>query len=100
MSDEGIAEPQADRPAVPWTKQFRRKARSTLPTPEQLRRQDAVLRSAWRNLRESGPVIAFLHSHNDRLGGQPLHVAIGSDEGLLRVEGLLDQIGQGLARRL
>ena len=100
MSDSKAAENQTGRPTVPRTKQFRRKPSSTLPTPEQLRRQDAALRSAWQNLRESGPVITFLNSHNERLGGQPLHIAIGSDAGLLRVEVLLDEIGQGLAPRL
>jgi len=44
-------------------------------------------------------VIAFLNSHNERLGGQPLHLALQSDEGLLRVEDLLDEIGRVLARR-
>ena len=70
-----------------------------LPTPEQLRRQDAVLRCAWRNLGESGPVIAFLNSHNEHLGGQPLYVALQSDEGLLSVEALLGEIGIGEAGR-
>jgi hypothetical protein len=93
MSDGKPAEQQADRPAVPWTKRFRRKIPSTLPTPEQLRRQDAVLRCAWTNLGESGPVIAFLNTHNELLGGQPLYLALESDEGLLRVEGLLGEIG-------
>lgn len=99
MSDDKSAEPQAERPATPWTKRFRRKAPSILPTPEQLRRQDAVLRSAWRSLGESGPVIAFLNSHNERLGGRPLYLALESDEGLLRVEGLLGETGQDPARR-
>jgi hypothetical protein len=85
-------QPQAGRPAAPWTKSFRRKAPSTLPTPDQLRRQDAVLRSAWRSLGESGPVIAFLNTHNELLGGRPLYLALESDEGLLRVEGLLGEI--------
>lgn len=94
MSNGRPAESQADRPAVSWTKRFRRKVPSTLPTPEQLRRQDALLRSAWRSLGESGRVIAFLNSHNEPLGGQPLFVALESDEGLLRVERLLGEIGK------
>lgn len=97
MSNDEAAEPRADRPAASWTKQFRRKARSALPTPEQLRRQEAVLRCAWSNLGESGRVIAFLNSHNERLGRRPLHLALESDEGLLRVEGLLGEIGEGLS---
>jgi hypothetical protein len=42
----------------------------------------------------------FLNSHNERLVGQPLYVALESDEGLLRVEGLLGEIGEDLARRV
>jgi hypothetical protein len=93
MSYGKPAEQQADRPTVPWTKPFRRKIPSKLPTREQLRRQDAVLRCAWANLGESAPVIAFLNTHNELLGGQPLLLALESDEGLLRVEGLLGEIG-------
>ena len=98
MSDGKPAESIADRPAVSWTKRFRRKVPSTLPTPDQLRRQDALLRCAWHNLGESGPVIAFLNGHNDDLGGQPLLLALESDEGLLRVEGLLGEIGNEAGR--
>jgi hypothetical protein len=87
------ADPPADRSPVPWTRRFRRKTSSPLPTIDQLRRQDAVLQCAWRSLGESAPVIAFLNSHNERLGGQPLYLALESDEGLLRVEELLGEIG-------
>jgi hypothetical protein len=93
MSEPAPPEPKAARPGTPWTKRFRRKAPSTLPTPDQLRRQDALLRSAWRSLGESGPVVAFLNTHNEHLDGQPLLLALESDEGLLRVEGLLGELG-------
>jgi len=83
---------QADIKAVPWTQKFRRKAPSVLPTEQQLRRQDSVLRCAWRNFGESGPAIAFLNAHNERLDGQPLLLALHRDEGLLRVEGLLGEM--------
>lgn len=82
----------ADRRPVSWTKTFRRKAPSVLPTQEQLRRQGSVLRCAWQSLGESGSVVAFLNTHNDQLGGQPLHLALESDEGLSRVEGVLEEI--------
>ena len=36
-------------------------------------------------------MIAFLTSRHDELGVQPLHLAIESDEGLGRVERLLQQ---------
>jgi len=37
-------------------------------------------------------MIAFLNSRHDALEGQPLHLAIESDEGLARVERLLRQL--------
>ena len=65
-----------------------------MPTADQLRRQDAVLRCAWTRLGQSGTVIAFLNTHNEHLGDQPLRLAVESDEGLLRVEGLLGEMGE------
>lgn len=47
---------------------------------------------AWRHFGEPGPVIAFLNTPNVALEGQPLHLAIESDEGLGRVEDLLKQM--------
>jgi hypothetical protein len=82
----------ADRKAAPWTKRFRKSAPSARPSPEQLRRQDSVLQCAWRSLGTSGPVIAFLNTHNEQLGRLPLHLALESDEGLMRVERLLGEI--------
>ena len=93
VSEPAPTEPQPTRRPVWSTKRSRRKAQSTLPTPEQLRRQNALLRCAWRNLGESAPVIAFLNSHNEHLGGQPLCLALESEEGLMRVEGLLGKMG-------
>jgi hypothetical protein len=92
MNRRAPVDSQAESKAVPWTQKFRRNSPSVLPTREQLRRQDSVLRCAWRSLGESGPVIAFLNTHNEELGGQPLFLALESDEGLLRVEGLLGEI--------
>jgi hypothetical protein len=43
-------------------------------------------------LGEVGSVIAFLNTDNKHLGGKPLHLALDSDEGLLRVERLLGEI--------
>ena len=43
-------------------------------------------------------MITFLNSHNELLCGQPLYLALESDEGLLRVEDLLGEIGRGLDR--
>ena len=97
MRPAAPVEPKGERATIPWTKQFRRKLPSTLLSPDQLRRQDVVFRCAWRSLGESGPVIAFLNGHNERLGGQPLLLALESDEGLARVERLLGEVADSLS---
>jgi len=71
---------------------FRRNSRVALPTPEQSRGQASAVQSAWRPLGEPGPVIAFLNTPHPGVEGQPLHLAIESDEGLARVEALLKQM--------
>ena len=69
------------------------KARAShTPFTDRLRRQNDGLPCAWRNLIEAAPVISFLNTHHESLGGQPLHVAIDSDEGLLRIEQLLGEL--------
>lgn len=71
---------------------FRRSNRFPLPTPDQSRRQANVVQSAWSHFGEPGPVIAFLNTRHSALEGQPLHLAIESDEGLERVQALLSQM--------
>jgi hypothetical protein len=71
---------------------FRKRSKSPQPTPDQSRRQNDVVQSTWRHFGEAGPVIAFLNTRHEALGGQPLHLAIESDEGLERVETLLDRM--------
>jgi hypothetical protein len=83
-------EPEA-KPAARRGMAFR-KSRIALPTPEQSRRQASVVQSAWRHFGEPGPVIAFLNTPHPVVEGQPLHLAIESDEGLARVEALLNQM--------
>ena len=92
MSEDRPAEASASDQPERRTRSFRRYRPAVPLSPDQLRRQDAVLQSAWRNLSAAGPVIAFLNSHNESLGAQPLHLALESDEGLLRVETLLGEI--------
>ena len=74
------------------TKIFRRYSDVPRLTPEQTRRQSDVLRFAWRHFGAPGPVIAFLNSPHVQLNGQPLHLAVESDEGLMRVERLLEEM--------
>jgi uncharacterized protein (DUF2384 family) len=84
-------EPEA-RPVARRGMAFRKNSRIALPTPEQSRRQASVVQSAWRHFGEPGPVIAFLNTPHAVVEGQPLHLAIESDEGLARVEALLKQM--------
>jgi len=71
---------------------FRKYSKKPLPTPDETRRQSNVVQSAWRHFGEPGPVIAFLNSRHEGLQGQPLRLAIESDEGLARVETLLSRM--------
>jgi hypothetical protein len=71
---------------------FRKYSKKPLPTPDEARRQSHVVQSAWRHFGEPGPVIAFLNARHEDLQGQPLHLAIESDEGLARVETLLSRM--------
>ena len=98
VSHSSASDLHAERRAVPVTQRFRKRVPAARPAPEQLRRQDALLKCAWSTLRESAPVIAFLNSHNEQLGGQPLHLALESDEGLRRVEARLRTIAIGTTR--
>jgi hypothetical protein len=80
------------KPAARRGMAFRKNCRTAVPTPEQSRRQASVVQSAWRHFGEPGPVIAFLNTLHPVVEGQPLHLAIESDEGLARVEALLKQM--------
>ena len=71
---------------------FRKNSKRPLPTPDEARRQNHVVQLAWRHFCEPGPVIAFLNARHEGLEGQPLHLAIESDEGLARVETLLTRM--------
>jgi hypothetical protein len=71
---------------------FRKRSKAPLPTPQESRRQNSVVRSAWLHFGEAAPVIAFLNTRHDALDGQPLQLAIQSDAGLERVETLLGQL--------
>ena len=80
------------KPASRRNMSFIKRSKFELPTADQARRQSGVIQSAWRHFREPGPVIAFLNTRHAGLEGQPLHLAIDSDEGLRRVETLLEQM--------
>jgi uncharacterized protein (DUF2384 family) len=71
---------------------FRKSRKGPLPTPDEARRQSHVVQSAWRHFGERGAAMAFLNNPHAVLEGQPLHLAIESDEGLARVETLLNEM--------
>ena len=76
----------AGRPTV-----FRKRRFAPPQAPDQARRQAELVQSAWRHFREAAPMIAFLNTHDRELDAQPLSLAIESDDGLARVEELLQQ---------
>jgi hypothetical protein len=90
-SPDRTDQPEAD-PGVRRTTVFRKRSNAPRQTPQQSRRQSDVVQSAWRHFRESAPMIAFLNTRHDALDAQPLHLAIESDEGLMRVERLLEEM--------
>ncbi|HVH48596.1 MAG TPA: antitoxin Xre/MbcA/ParS toxin-binding domain-containing protein [Sphingomicrobium sp.] len=84
---------QAKGDERPRARQFRKASSGPRLSREQSRRQNDVLHSAWRHFGVSGPMIVFLNAQNDRLeGGQPLHLALESEDGLQRVERLLGEM--------
>lgn len=92
-----MSEPERiEQPAVnsrrPRNMAFRKRRNSPLPTPDQSRRQNELIQSAWRHFGEAAPMIAFLNSRHAVLEGQPLQLAIESDDGLERVEQLLKEL--------
>jgi uncharacterized protein (DUF2384 family) len=92
MSAPQTADDSATGPAPRRGMTFRKYSKKPLPTPDEARRQSHVVQSAWRHFGEPGPVIAFLNTRHEGLEGQPLHLAIESDEGLTRVETLLSRM--------
>lgn len=92
MSGPENADDPATVPAPRRGMSFRKYSKKPLPTPDEARRQSHVVQSAWRHFGEPGPVIAFLNTRHEGLEGQPLNLAIGSDDGLARVETLLNRM--------
>ena len=87
----GIDVPAA-KPQGPRRMAFRKRGNSPRPTPDQSRRQSELIRSAWSHFGEAAPIIAFLNTRHAALDGQPLQLAIESDEGFERVERLMRQL--------
>lgn len=80
MSGSELVDQADGKPLRRQGMKFRQRSNGAPPTPDQARRQSDIVRSAWRHFREAAPMIAFLNSRHDALEGQPLHLAIESDE--------------------
>lgn len=88
-------EPQAK----PRTAQvFRKREPIVRFTMDQARRQNELIRAAWDSLKSKDAVIAFLNTHNERLGGEPLGLAMASDDGLLSAARLLEELRMASAK--
>lgn len=92
MTEPAAVDLPPGNPRRPRAMAFRKRRTGPLPTPDQSRRQSDLLQSAWRHFGEAAPMIAFLNTRDASLDGQPLQLAIESDEGLERVEQLLRQL--------
>jgi hypothetical protein len=88
---EQVDQQAADRPRR-QSIAFRKRRNAPVSTPDQSRRQSELVQAAWRHYREAAPMIAFLNTRHEALQGQPLHLAIESDDGLARVQRLLEQL--------
>jgi hypothetical protein len=80
------------KPRSMQTRTFRKYQQTVRITPDESKRQSDLLRCTWDNLGSKTAVIAFLNTHNDALGGQPLSVALRSEAGLMSARRLLQQM--------
>jgi hypothetical protein len=80
------------------TRSFRKYVPSVRFTALQAQRQNELIRSAWKSLASKEAVIAFLNTKNEKIGGQPLMLALESADGLRTaqelLEGFRDEPGQ------
>jgi len=89
MSDDKKSETP---PETRQTRMFRKSQPIIRFTPQQVSRQNDLIRCAWRNLATKDAVIAFLNTHSDELGGEPLSLAIASEQGLRNAEQMLGRL--------
>ena len=77
------------KPSPQQTRRFRKYEPAVRFTPDQSRRQNVLLRGAWDSFKSKDAVIAFLNTYNADLGGEPLAIALASDDGRRSGEQLL-----------
>ena len=96
-ADTNAHSPAPDAPTGAPRKKFRPRDAPRL-TPEQAKRQGTAARLAWERLPEPGAAIAFLNEFQAALGGRPIDLAVGSDDGLVAVERALTALRPGAIR--
>ncbi|HET6943001.1 MAG TPA: hypothetical protein VFH89_12650 [Sphingomicrobium sp.] len=79
----------------PRTQTFRKYEPVVRFTPDQSRRQNDLLRLTWQRFKSKEAVIGFLNTYDDGLGGDPLSLALSSDDGLKSVECALREMAPG-----
>lgn len=87
---DAAPEPSLARPA---RKPFRRSFNAPRLTREQADRQGRLSRVAWDAWGDRDRVVAFLNGHDEALGGRPIDLAVGSDDGLAAVERAIAERG-------
>lgn len=83
------ATPSEPAPETRQTRTFRKSQPTVRFSPQQVSRQNDLIRCAWQNLATKEAVIAFLNTHSQELGGEPLSLAIASEQGLREAEQML-----------
>ena len=71
---------------------FQKHSNSPRLEPDQAARQGRISRLAFETLRQPATVIAFLNTHDERLGGRPIDLAVASPQGLASVERALSAL--------
>lgn len=89
MAEDPAAEETIPKPR---RKMFRPSAGSIPFDRASAERQSKAAISAWEALGGREAATAFLNSHNDKLGGRPIDLAIGSADGLAAVERELSRL--------
>lgn len=78
------------KPQPRRTRAFRKRDPIVRFTPDQSQRQNDLIRRAWQSLSSKEAVIAFLNTANDDIGGEPLALALASQDGLMSAQRLLE----------
>ena len=76
------------------TQRFRRHGGPVLSV-DQKRRQASVTAAAWKTFGSRDPMIAFLNTVDERLGGRPLDLAVNGEDGLNTVLAELRKVPAG-----